>query len=263
MRYLRHTKNFCIVYLKFELKWVSWIYLATILPCISLVRLDHKEDSGKIWRVEKQQQPFCIHICFCWSADFSHWCEAAGALETSLPFLGSSFSFPSSQTGLCVSLSSPGPWLTQDNLSATGTDSKNSHGSRSILVRLLVMLVSSHLTWTSPSLYPLSCPSCLPNFKLQHQTQRQQTYRDCLASSDNWVKPVPLQQINRSHRNFRKKSRSRILLRVFGHCVLLFYIISLSVQKWFFFISNHHTKMPRWVLLPWGVMYLWGYEDFC
>lgn len=44
-------------------------YLANLLSCMSLVRVDHKGDSWKIWRVQRKQQPCCASymlLLICW-----------------------------------------------------------------------------------------------------------------------------------------------------------------------------------------------------
>lgn len=94
------------------------------------------------------------------------------------------------------------------------------------------MLVVSHLTLIFPDLHPLSCPNYPPSFKLQHQTKSNNLREKCLPSFDSWMK-----EINDSCPNFRKKSRSRILLSILGHCLFLFH-----QPQWLFFISNY-TKM--------------------
>lgn len=75
--------------------------------------------------------------------------------------------------------------LQDNNLSTKVRGNKNWYGLRSILPGFHFMRVSSHLILTSPNLHPLSCAPTPPNSKPQQQTQRQHTYGDYSASSDN------------------------------------------------------------------------------
>lgn len=132
-----------------------------------------------------------------------------------------------------------GPWLLRDNLSTKVRASKNWPGLQSVLMRSQFMLVVSRLTLIFPDLHPLSRPNYPPNFKLQHQTQRQQSYRKMLNQ---------LWQLGEGSQwcllGFEKV---RILLSILGHCLLLFPIINLHITittKDYFSLATY-TKMKE------------------
>lgn len=66
---------------------------------------------------------------------------------------------------------------------------KQTHQDIYIYIYIPEVVDSSSCLLSSLSLYPLSLPDYLPSdFKLQHQTCRQQPYRDCLTSSYNCLR---------------------------------------------------------------------------
>lgn len=209
-------------------------YWAAQLYSMSLVRLDWKEGSWKIWRVERKQQPFgssCMFLLI-WLASLVR--KRQRHLKLLCLLLDPPAVSPAPRQGRVCRSPTKGPHLYRRSSAPRSEATRTNRGCHPFWGRgrFPFVLVNLHLSLTPrpPPHFISIVLSQLPA-RLLHWTQRQQTYRNCSASSCSGVKPVPC---SKSAVLIWTPEGSHGFCCVLGHYLLLDCITSLSVQKGFF-----------------------------